>query len=305
MNVIAALFAALGCAVIGWTLGLGVFAAAFEILRARDLDTMLDSPTLLRLFQQTFALIAFGIGLWIFLGRAIWRDAPDDQSRRGTFVMAGLAGLGGAALGHFLDAGGLANGVSKDHYIFIVLASSAALLLAAALIASGAFAPGQPPRNRVGRAVSAVSLSIALVWAALAFDKAIAPAYDRLGDGKTSAWFMLRFPDGTSPIADKKAIKVELRSDNGTTRGFASEWIDQRGRLVLRANVDLKERTRVRTIAVTLPGGPNLLFDLPFPANPRLMNDYGKWHGIDRIAERGEARAARPADDYAIKYMIR
>lgn len=303
-----ALFAAIGCTVIGWAVGLGVFAVAFEFLRARDLDAALNSRSMLELFRYGFALIGFGTGLWIFLGRCIWSEmAPEQVSTARPFIVAGLAGLGGAALGQFLDPGGWAIRlfeVSKDTYIFIMLAASGFLLSFAAILAMFSSGPPRKPAIQIMRGALAVVAAGALVFVCLAFDKAISQPYDRLGDTKSYAWFMVRFPVDASATPDKSTIRVEMRTDKGKTRGFASEWLREGERHVLRASVDINDRSRDRTIVVTLPGQPELAFKMPFSANPKRMHDYGTWHRIDRIGANGHARAPHAADDFTIKYMI-
>lgn len=304
-----ALFAAIGCAVIGWMAGLGVFALAFEILRARDLEAALNSVAMLELFRYGFALVAFAIGSLIFLARFIWSETtPEQSSAIGPFVLAGLAGLGGAALGQFLDIGGLAIqffGVSKNTYITIMLAASGFLLSFAAFLAIHSLDRPRQPAVQIARGALAVVTAAALVFISLAFNKAISQPYNRLGDSKSSAWFMVRFPAEASARPDRSTIRFELRTDKGTTRGFASEWLRDGDRLVLRANVDLNDRTRERTIVVALPGQPTLAFKMPHPGNPKPTHDYGAWHRIDRIGENGHSRSPNAVDDFAIKYMIR
>ena len=265
MTAIAVLFAALGCAVIGFVAGAGMFALVFEILRARDLDAMLGSPGMLLAFRYVFALAGFGIGLFVILRRrSIRRDQamPEPDRRR---LLAALAGLGGAAIVPWLDDVGLAAIVGTDSYVFMMLASSALLMAAAAMIAIGVFERARPLASRIGRAFVGIGLSLLLILIVVGFNEEFSQPYERLGENKWSALLMLRFPEGARAELDKQAIRVELRSSTGTTSGFASEWLYDHPRIVLRANVDLPDRIRQRTIVVALPGKPELMFDLPFP----------------------------------------
>jgi hypothetical protein len=295
--VVAILFA-LGCALIASDVALGLFSLVFEHLRARDLDAALDSRELLRNIRLGFWAAGLLAGLAVF-----WRwhskdptlsaEARSARIKRVTACI--LAAVGATHLGYLL-----VNGASIGAMLLATLAS----LVAGCTLVVAHYDSQRPLRLRIGRGIVTFLSAAAVIWMWLAFDKGVSRPYGDMEDGR-SVWFMIRMPEGATEKPDRKTIGVELRTPEGTTHGFASEWLDERGLLVLRGNVDLKDRSRDRTLVVTIPDRPALVFRLPFPAKPATTFDYGSWHPLDAIEEHGTAATpAGKASDYSIKYML-
>jgi hypothetical protein len=97
-----------------------------------------------------------------------------------------------------------------------------------------------------------------------------------------------------------------LRSGDQTSPGTTHFWHRQDGRLTLRASVELKERTRDRTIMFSRDGELDRVFRLTGPANPRMFHDFGPWqpfNAVDIPADQPTATIENA--DYQIRYLIR
>jgi hypothetical protein len=214
-------------------------------------------------------------------------------------VVAALAGAGGAMLGHFADLGGLfiqVFGIGKDAYILMMLAGALALWLVGLALTLRHYLRPMPKGTFIGRALVACAGTFAILWVGLMVDKRASAAFDRSSPART--WFEVRFPAAVTAPLPKEGIRVQLRTDQGNEAGFVTEWLSEGGRLLLRGSVDLKLRTRQRSLVLSLPDRPDLTFELRMPSNPRPSFGYGSWHRAD-----GPAGAPDTAD-FAIRYMV-
>jgi hypothetical protein len=298
-----------GGALIGWNVGLGLFAVLFEVLRHQDLDAALDSKRILENVRDAGAVIGFIAGVFL-----VWRWLPRSAAAvqpcvRKIVVLSALAGAGGAVIAHKADVGGLLIGffgISKDAYILAMLLSSFFMLLVGGAIVTGHLTERRPARRLILRLVLGWAGAFALLFASLAFDKRISNSVEKLGEAKYLT-FMIGFPAGMTAPPDKETIRAEIRTDKGTTKHYVLDWLqDDKDRYALRGAVDLKERTRDRTLVVTMPGQPTLIFNLNLPANPGINHTYGTPKRVDFIEPPGQPR--RPAtkdDDYEMAFLVR
>jgi len=294
MPILVALFVACGGAFIGASLGLALYAALFEVLRPMDLDAAIDSAVARDVARYAVAALGFAVGLW--LARR-WHPSATPTAWR-VVVIAALAGAGGATLGHYADLGGWfirLFGIGKDAYILMMLAGAFASWLVGVALAVRLY--GATTRAFKRAAIACIG-TFAILWVGLAVDKAARAPFDRsLG---RSTWFEVRFPASvTAPLA-KDGIRVHLRTHQGQESGFVTEWLREDERLLLRGSVDLKLRTRQRTLVLFVPDYGDVTFEMQMPSNPRPSFGYGTWHRTDGSAERAPAAAG----DFAIRYMI-
>lgn len=294
--VVAALFA-LGCALVASDIALGLFAIAYEFQRARDLDAPLASRELLdntRLAFWGIGLVAGGLLFWRWHARDEMLANPSRATSVARWSVFTLAPAGAVHAGYML---------TKNISLDAMLAGSFAGLLAGVVLVIAYYDRMRPVRHRIGRGILSGLCAVALIWMWLAFDKGLLRPFSNM-DQSASVWFMIRMPEGATDKPDRKSIGVELRTPAGVTRGFASEWLNEDGRLVLRANVDLKERNRDRTLVVTIPDRPALVYKLPFPSNPAPTYNYGSYRPLDAIEDRDGTKPAAGGFDYPIKYMV-
>lgn len=304
MRVVSAALVAVGISLIGWWAGYMLFGAVFELLRARDLDTVLDSPRALALFQYAGAALGIGIGSLV-----AWRRHRAEQPRPlwGVYLLAALGGLGGFALSQVTEIAELAATylrISKETYILISILSVLVMLIAGCLFVLGTETRAMPTGRRVAHGTGAVLLAFALVI--LGFFASI-PSEDtarNLGRPATG-WATIRFPSGSLAQPDLKSITAEMRTPIGVTRAWPTEWRQEHGRPVLVVMIDFKLRTRDRLLVLTLPDRPPLVFKPPFPANPAAKFGYSPWLRMDGFLNAdGTIRPATAEDDFAIRYKV-
>jgi hypothetical protein len=293
-----------GLALGGWWAGHMLFGIVFEWLRARDLETALDSPRTLALFEYagTGLGLAFGAGaawcwVWPRRARPIWA----------IYLLAAIGGLGGFAIAHIVDIGGLAIDflrVGKDAYIFISILSWFVLLIAGCVAVVADQTRGRHLAERIAHGAGVSVLALALLFAGFLATKGTRDTARNLGD-TSSGWANIRFPPGSETLPDVKSIRAEMRTPLGIERVHPNEWRHEDGRPVLAVMIDFKLRTRERLLVLTLPDRAPLVFKPPFPARPAVKFGYGPWLRIDGfLNEDGSMRPASECDDYAIRYMV-
>jgi len=266
---IGALFA-LGAAFAGWQVGLGVYSAIYESVRDSGREVAVESKRILEIFRYCGWFLGAGLGAFAFIR---WHRCgaldPSGLSVKRVVVLA-LSGAGATHLGYLLI-----NGASVE----VMVLTCFAFLIGGSALAAGFFRM-QPPRLFAGRFVVAALASFVTLWAALAFDKGIAQRYDSV-ERNRDVWVRIRFPAGTQPLHEYKAIKVEMRTPTTTVKGFAIRWEDVDTRPYLPVNFEYTEMTGDRTLVVTMPDRPEIAIKLPFSRNPAPMHDYSPWINLD------------------------
>jgi hypothetical protein len=293
-----------GLALGGWWAGHMLFGIVFEWLRARDLETALDSPRTLALFEYagTGLGLAFGAG-------AVWRWVWPRRARPiwAIYLLAAIGGLGGFAMAQIVDIGGLAIDflrVGKDAYILISILSWFVLLIAGCVAVVADQTRGRHLAERIAHGAGVSVLALALLFAGFLATKGTWDTARNLGD-TSSGWANIRFPPGSETLPDVKSIRAEMRTPLGIERVHPNEWRHEDGRPVLAVMIDFKLRTRERLLVLTLPDRAPLVFKPPFPAKPAVKFGYGPWLRIDGfLNEDGSMRPATERDDYAIRYMV-
>ena len=285
----AAILFASGCALFGQQAGQGLFGAAYEILRARDQDAVLDSPAIFEASQYAgwiagLALGAFLFWTWHSADRTLAGPSRTATIKRWTVLALGAAGA--AQIGYLI-------GTNNPMPVEIVrpgtmmAVSTLAIFIAGCVLLTRYYGAGYSTLARVGRGAltSAAAVAVILFW--LALNKNTHNTYGSLGEER-SVWMEIMFPPGAyapDKAPDPKQIAVELRTPEGAVRGFASEWLDHGTQMSLRANLDLKVRNRDRVVTLTPPGEQALSFRMPFPANPAPTGNYDAWRRIDFVSE--------------------
>lgn len=303
MRLVSAALVAAGISLIGWWAGYLLFGGMFELLRAQDLDAVLDSPAKLALFQYAGTALGLGIGSLV-----IWRlrRATLPHPLRKVYLLAVLGGLGGFALSQVTQFAELAATylhISKDAYILVSFLSVAGLLIAGCVIVLASETRAMPTGRRVAHGAATVALAFALVVLGFAASLPTEDTARNLGRPATG-WANVRFPSSVAQ-ADVKLIKAEMRTPVGVARAVPNEWRQEDSRPLLAVMLDFKLRTRDRLLVLTLPEQPPMVFRLPFPANPAAKFAYGPWLRIDGFLNAdGTIRPATAEDDYAIRYMI-
>jgi hypothetical protein len=289
----AAILFACGCAFVGIDAGLLLYTMIFESLRAFDLDQALDSPQWLDGFRNgawAVGLLAGGLQFWRWHRNDLALAKPARFAAAKRLIVCAVGTAGAAHLGY---------AASDNISIGIMLLATFVSLLAGAAVMTWHYAQGRIG-IRVGHFVLTLVAAVALIFVWLMVSQRLSQRYHSLGE-QHSMWFEIQFPEGAKE-PDPESIAVELRTPEDVTRGFASEWLTQDDRRTLRANVDLKVRTRDRVLVVTLPGEPALIARMPFPANPAPTNGYGLWRPIEAPEARDGAQR-RVSADYRIRYM--
>lgn len=263
---------ALGAALAGWTASLGVFALAYETLRAQAAEAPLDSTQALahvRLAGWYLGLAAGGLTFWRWHRGDARLEATGRAARLKRVAVYALAGTGFTSLGYRFP------GLYRPEDI--VLACAVALFAGSAIIA--AHYRGMAARALAGGTVAAGAVAAAAISCGLAFNKQVQWPYHKIGEPRT-LWVRIHFPDGL-PQARPADISVRMRTPSGETRCFAVHpypdgFMDDR-RPFLPVSCTFSEQTADRTVIVTVPGRPPLELKMPFVRNPRPMHDFSAW----------------------------
>jgi hypothetical protein len=259
---------ALGCGYLAWTLSLGLFSIAFEILRERALEGALDSKSLLEQIRLSAWFIGVAAGAALF-----WRWHRDGDALQASplkrWIVSGVAAAGATHLGYML-----VHGTSVETMVSTAFLS----LIAGCALAAATYGSASGVAAWLGRLAVAAICGVAILWASLAFNKSASAPYDVLGEARF-VWVKIAFPQGQTRHQPKE-IKVELRTASGNVKCFATAWESENGRAVLPMRCDFTELTLDREIAVTLPGEPPMVLKMPFARNPKPMNDYSGWIAI-------------------------
>jgi hypothetical protein len=256
---------ALGCGYIGWILGLGAFAIAFEILRERALEGALDSKNALEHVRTIAWFIGVAAGAFAFWR---WQRSGGAFENAGAFkrwTVSGIAVAGAVHLNYLLT-----NGVAVEAMVTIAFLS---FVGGSALVASAYGRPGFA--SWIGRFFIAAICGFAILFVALAFDKRVAEPYDALGRERI-LWVKIAFTENAA-MPEPENVKAELRMPGGNTKCSAIAWEHYDGRLVLPIRCDFTELTLDRELAVTLPGEQPKILKMPFARNPKPMFDYSGW----------------------------
>lgn len=259
---------ALGCGYLAWTISLGLFSIAFEILRERALEGALDSKSLLE--QIRFAAWFIGVAAGAFL---FWRWHRHGNALQTAalkrWIVSGVVAAGATHLGYLL-----VHGTSVETMVSTAFLS----LIAGCAIAATAYGPASGFAVWLGRFAVAAIGGVAILSASLAFNKSAAAPYDALGETRF-VWVKIAFPESQTRYRPEE-IKIELRTASGNVKCNASAWENDKDRIVLPMRCDFTELTPDREVVVTLPGEPPMVLKMPFARNPKPMNDYSGWIAI-------------------------
>jgi hypothetical protein len=286
MIYLVALLAAAGGAFIGAAIGLGQFALVFELLRALDRDAPLDSKVALAAFSFSFAAIGFAAGL-----TQAWRWRPTADAAPAwwkTVTVAVLASTGTAALVFLGDVTGLIGRMFQliefGEILVLFISMAILALIAGATFAVLAFARAASWKAKAVAIAIAILGGFAVIMGGIVADKRF--NYPNLGSGERTALVEIRVP--TAMDAEADGLRVTLRSGTTTipARGY---YLERRaGHVVVRAAVNVSNRTRERLLVVSMAGRPDLTFPLLAASNPRVMHAFGPWQplGPDGLAIR-------------------
>lgn len=273
---VAALLAAAGGAYIGAAIGVGQFALMFEMLRAFDRDSPLDSKFALAAFSTSVAAVGFAVALalaWRWRGTA---DTAPPWSK--VLTVAALASAGAAAL-VFLDevTGPIARMfqlIEFGELLTLFIAMSVTALIAGATLAVLTFGRAASRKAQIAAIPIAVVGGFAIFMGGLIVDKQF--NYPTLGTGEREALVEIRTP----AEMERGPLRVALRTPSGTVPASENYWFRQGDQVTVRTRVNMSERTRGRVLVISLDGRPDLTVPMHFPANPRVMHEYGPWHPL-------------------------
>lgn len=262
-----ALFA-LGCGYLAWTVSLGLFSIAFEILRERALEGALDSKSLLEQIRLGAWFIGVAAGAFLFW---CWHRHGNalQTARLKRWIVSGIVAAGATHLGYML-----VHGTSVETMVSTAFFS----LIAGCALAATAYGSASAFAVWLGRFAVAAIGGVAILSASLAFNKSAAAPYDALGE-KRFVWVKIAFPED-HPRRTYDEIKVQLRTPSQSVKCFASFWENEDGRAILPMRCDFTELTPDREVVVTLPGEPPMVLKMPFARNPKPMHDYSGWIAI-------------------------
>ncbi len=284
MRYLAALLAALGGAILGWTAGTKLFVMLFELLWRHDREQMLG--TVLGTYALPVLLAALGFVLVLWLARR------PPSGFGASLLLAPLAALSGATLGYVAgEASGYAlarafdleGSAFKDNLILLVLLGTLGGLAAGALVAG--FTRGDRLWGKLGIAVIGALAAVPLFLVCISVQNALGNS--RYGRGLNAVMrFEIRLPAGVAQPA-KDTVRIDLRGEAEPKEGFLYDGSERRegDRVVLPGFVWLKDATDTRQLAVTLPNEPTRVFRVPLPAKPVAVENYTPWQHADSAAD--------------------
>jgi MFS family permease len=235
-----------------------------------------------------------------------------------TYIVAGLAGLSGAALGWFLfaAAGGVVAGwlgvsnmeggrgmVAVWGFAPIGAVGGLVLGLFLALRYHGGYAEFGAIAWRGGAVVAGIAAVVAVGIAARLY------AMPNFPGNRSHPYllFELRLPEAGLP-ADPRAIKVELHTDHNPLEALVTSesWREDGVARVFDGMVAIYHRTRQRMLVVKLKGA-DVLFDLGLARTPEGSASYGPWKRARFVFEPGAAAARAVRDDeiYEARWRVR
>lgn len=120
--------------------------------------------------------------------------------------------------------------------------------------------------------------------------------------------FEIRLPESAN-IPERRNIDFEMQAGSQRSGGLlADAWLDRDGeRPVLRGFVQLYTRTSQRTLVVSLPNAPKLLFRIRLASAPNAAKTYGEWQRVDYLDEgKADSQPRKPgaAETYDIRYYV-
>jgi hypothetical protein len=302
MIFIVALLFASGCAMVGQQIALGLFSAAYEFLRARDLDAALASPDTLEWMQNGGWMMGLAAGALIFW---LWHRGDRTLAARSNswkrWTVLALGGAGAAQIGY-------QTGINLPMPIDIIrpgttmAAGTLTLFVAGCVVLTRHYDQGFSTLARIGHGTLTGMAAIVIIFAWLASNKYLHTLHGSSGEA-SAVWMEIEFPPNAyaaDKTPDANKIAVALRTPEGMASGFASEWIHNGRTLSLRANIDLQARNRDRVVTLTPPEGPALTFRMPLPANPATMGNYDAWRRIDFLGDTPPERHT----EYRIRFMV-
>lgn len=254
----------LGCAYLGWTLGLAFYSLAYEILRAQNSEGALESRNTLE-FCRTgcwIAGLACGAALYWLWHRG--ERAPLQGVRRTLALM--LGSVGATHLGYLLI-----NGAAVEAMVSIVFLS----FIGGCAFMAACHGALYPLRAFSGRLALALGASFTALFLSLAFDKAVMQRYDTVGKERI-LWLRVEFPPDV-PRTTPEQIAITLRTATQSVKCFAIAWEKEADRSYLPMRCDFLEQTADRVVVIALPDRQPVEIIMPFARNPVPMHDYSAW----------------------------
>jgi len=159
----------------------------------------------------------------------------------------------------------------------------------------------------IGKRASLVIVGLAaLVTAGIAIRLATLENFP--GGENPQLEFEIRLP-ANAAVPTKQTLDFEMQAGSQRSGGLLrDEWLRRDGdRPVLVGFVPLYTRTSQRTLVVSRPGEPKLLFQIRAAATPKPSAEYGAWQRVDFLDDGRAASAPRkpqPAEHFEIRYRV-
>jgi hypothetical protein len=120
--------------------------------------------------------------------------------------------------------------------------------------------------------------------------------------------FEIHLP-ASAAIPSRQGLDFEMQAGSQRSGGrLRDEWLRRDGeRPVLVGFIPLYTRTSQRTLVVSRPGEPKLIFHIRLSATPAVSGKYGEWRRVDFLDDMkadSQPRRPSPADNFEIRYRV-
>lgn len=235
-----------------------------------------------------------------------------------TYVLAGLAGAAGLALGWFAFAAigsvvagwlGVSNMEGARGMVAAWLFGPIGALggLVAGLVLVLRYHGGYTGFGDIAWRGAAVVAGIGALAAVGVFARMQASTLHGGNRGTPTLEFELALPEADLP-ADPHALKAEIHTSEATGDVlFSLDKIRaEGGRRVVPGVAWLHHRVSSRLFVVKLPGR-DIVFDLRLARSPASTKEYGAWRPADHVFEagQGQARKSKPEENFALRQRVR
>ncbi|MBZ0141034.1 MAG: hypothetical protein K8H87_14880 [Pseudorhodoplanes sp.] len=233
------------------------------------------------------------------------------------FILALLAGIGGAVAGFFAGVGignllapvfGITSFEGAAGYFVVLIGLLGGLIgLVAAIVLVLRYKAGHRGfRALAGRGTLVLGAIAALVAAGIAIRMATLEHFP--GNVTPQLHFEIRLPAGMAePV--RRRVDFEMQAGSQRSGGqFKDEWLRRDGdRYVLSGFVPLYTRTAQRILVVSLPDQPRLLFSIGLSATPKTSDQYGAWQRVNFVDDqKPDSQPRRPgaAENFEIRFHV-